>query len=77
MDPKLFNAILAMDAYNRGYNPAINISGSSLGKATILIDSEELGEDAGGRLDQQGLFLRHGIQIIPKTWYTHQRRMGC
>lgn len=31
----LFLAILAMDSYNRGYNAGINISGNTLGTATI------------------------------------------
>jgi hypothetical protein len=41
MDNELFQAILAMDAYHRGYDKAIRIAGSShqLGTATILPDS--------------------------------------
>jgi len=35
---ELFSAILAMDAYNRGYFPGLNIPGStpSIGTATII-----------------------------------------
>jgi len=33
-----------MDAYNRGYDPGISISGSVIGNATIIKDSFVLGE---------------------------------
>ncbi len=37
MNPTLFKAILAMDAYNRGNAPGLlNLGGSQLGIATIL-----------------------------------------
>ena len=31
----LFMAILAMDSYNRGYNPGLVITGNTIGNATI------------------------------------------
>jgi hypothetical protein len=31
----LFMAILAMDSYNRGYNPGLNIVGNQIGNASI------------------------------------------
>ena len=34
--PELMHAILAMDAYNRGYNPGIELEGTSIGTANIL-----------------------------------------
>lgn len=43
MDTNLMYAILAMDSYNRGYNEGIVVSGTSLGGATISMDSEILG----------------------------------
>jgi hypothetical protein len=35
MSSELMYAILAMDSYNRGYNPGILLSGSNIGTATI------------------------------------------
>ena len=35
---ELMYAILAMDSYNRGYNPGILLSGSNIGTATIGSD---------------------------------------
>jgi hypothetical protein len=45
MNDKLFNSILSMDAYNRGYNENIVLTGdlTKLGNANLLIDSSELG----------------------------------
>jgi hypothetical protein len=36
----LFMAILAMDSYNRGYDPGISISGTSIGNATLRLQSD-------------------------------------
>lgn len=38
MSPELMYAILAMDAYNRGYDPGLLRSGSNIGMATIGSD---------------------------------------
>lgn len=38
---ELMYAILAMDAYNRGYNPGMVLTGSQIGSATISTDSTE------------------------------------
>jgi hypothetical protein len=38
---ELSYAILSLDAYNRGYAPGIAVEGNSLGRYTILLDSEE------------------------------------
>jgi hypothetical protein len=47
MNRDLFNAILAVDAYNRGYNAGVNISGSTIGNATIRLDATDVfGPDA-------------------------------
>jgi hypothetical protein len=35
----LFRAILAMDSYNRGYNPGIALTGSQIGNATLALNS--------------------------------------
>jgi pimeloyl-ACP methyl ester carboxylesterase len=49
MSAKLLSAILAMDAYNRGYNQAIfglpNDPGTQIGNATIAIDSDDSSQD--------------------------------
>ena len=34
--PELMHAILAMDAYNRGYNPGLVSEGNSVGTATVI-----------------------------------------
>jgi hypothetical protein len=39
MTNALTNAILSMDAYNRGYAAGINLTGTAVGNATILTDS--------------------------------------
>jgi hypothetical protein len=41
LSTELTHAILALDSYNRGYAPYVDLDGSSLGGYTILIDSEE------------------------------------
>ena len=43
LQTELFNAILSMDAYNRGYNASITLTGNGIGNATLGIDSSELG----------------------------------
>ena len=43
MNSELFKAILAIDAYNRGYKASVSISGSQIGQATLELDSSELG----------------------------------
>ena len=49
MDDKLFNAILAMDAYNRGYNQGIMgiADNAAIGNVTVLRESEILAGSAG------------------------------
>ncbi|MBK9585303.1 MAG: hypothetical protein KA099_11820 [Alphaproteobacteria bacterium] len=39
MNEILFNAILSMDAYNRGYGRGINLTGTNIGDAQIIFDS--------------------------------------
>ena len=43
LDPKLFNAILSMDAYNHGYNAGITLTTTSIGNAVIDRTSSDLG----------------------------------
>jgi hypothetical protein len=43
MSDALMNAVLAMDAYNRGYDASIELTGDQVGGATIVLDSSELG----------------------------------
>ncbi|TAL40169.1 MAG: tandem-95 repeat protein [Alphaproteobacteria bacterium] len=47
MDNKLFQAILAMDSYNRSYGEGVILTGTSVGTATILTDSEIFGNVEG------------------------------
>lgn len=58
IDPSsaLFQAILSMDSYNRGYFAAVNITGSAIGATTIISDSLSLGFvlDAGDNLVLDG-----------------------
>jgi hypothetical protein len=44
MNYDLFNAILSMDSYNRGYDAGIEFTAASIGSATVGNDSEELGD---------------------------------
>jgi len=64
MNITLMYAMLAMDAYNRGYDSGINLSGSTLGGATLGIDSSELGEDAQGNDRDQNI----GFYAITYTY---------
>lgn len=41
LSTELVHAILALDSYNRGYAPYVELDGNSLGGYTVLIDSEE------------------------------------
>jgi hypothetical protein len=56
MNKELFQAILAMDAYHRGYDKAIKITGNSarLGTATILKDSLQTPNTTDGQ--DQGFY---------------------
>ncbi len=42
----VFRALLAMDSYNRGYNPGIALAGTQLGAATLRTD---VGQPTGGQ----------------------------
>ena len=44
---ELMYAIFAMDAYNRGYNPGMVLTGSQIGTATISTDSTREFRDPG------------------------------
>ena len=49
MDHDVFRALLALDSYNRGYNPGIEgLEASSLGNADIILtDGEPDAQDIG------------------------------
>lgn len=55
---ELMYAILAMDSYNRGYNPGITLTGTQVGNATIGVDSAVLNTDPNdpNRIDQDAGF---------------------
>lgn len=59
----LMNAILSMDSYNRGYDAGITLTGTSIGNASLSIDSSELGtvnpDGIGGDRDENiGFFAQ-------------------
>ena len=54
-DKDLFLAILSMDAYNRGYEPGITLSGNTIGNATLTVDSAILTVN-GARIDEPAGF---------------------
>jgi len=49
MTQDLFNAILAMDSYNRGYNQAIKLTGTQIGNAVIDKDSLQTPSTSSGQ----------------------------
>lgn len=51
----LFLAILAMDAYNRGYNAGLNVSGNQIGNASIGL----------AKGDQEGIVLLPDLDKHP------------
>lgn len=42
IDDAVFKAIIAMDSYNRGYNPGIVLTGTQLGDATLTLNSTSI-----------------------------------
>jgi hypothetical protein len=42
MKPELLQAILAMDAYNRGYDRGLNVDGNQIGNWSVGLDSSIL-----------------------------------
>jgi hypothetical protein len=58
MDRDLFLAILAMDAYNRGYEAGVGglPTTGSIGNALPLPDSAVLGSTPSGRIDENAGF---------------------
>ncbi len=51
MDSRIFNAILSMDSYNRGYNASIDLSGvgSQIGNAVFFTDSTKTPTTSAGQ----------------------------
>lgn len=57
----IFKAILALDAYNRGYHAGIGdlqtgLAGTQIGNATLVLNSSALVDANGNRLDQASSF---------------------
>ncbi len=63
MDTNLVNSVLAMDAYNRGYGAGISLTGTSLGNAVVIKDSNDLKDENGVRLDQPAGFYAVAYQV--------------
>ena len=78
LEPELINAILSMDAYNRGYDASIKLTGTSLGNATISTDSlvlETTNVDGEGDVDKSktkfkntSYFFSHYVQLSLTTY---------
>jgi Lipase (class 3) len=65
MNPDLFRAILAMDAYNRGYDPGIaGLGQSPIGDATFAIDSTQTPATSAGQANS--------FYAVAYTWNNHQ-----
>src|ERR1700735_1170783 len=66
MDTALFDAILSMDSYDRGYNSRLtglsDAAGTQIGDATILANSSVLTGTDGQRLDQPAGFYAIAYQ---------------
>ncbi|HET9395538.1 MAG TPA: hypothetical protein VFO36_05740, partial [Nitrospiraceae bacterium] len=56
MNRDLFLSILALDSYNRDYNAGLVLTGQTLGTATILRDSDDLGMEDGVSRDEAAEF---------------------
>lgn len=72
-NPDVFNAILAMDSYNRGYGRGLNEPGNSnlLGLATVVSDSAILKDAAGNRLDSRAGFYASAYMWTEKNGTQH------
>jgi hypothetical protein len=62
----LFRAILAMDAYNRGYNAGVNVAGPQIGNAVLSANSQILGTgvDVAASFFAQAYTLANGQTVI-------------
>jgi hypothetical protein len=72
----LLLSILAMDAYNRGYDPGLGVSGNTLGDATVGDDSTKILNcpDKGRRPLRRQLFMGPGDgHLLPP----HGQFSGC
>ena len=58
LSPELMQSILAMDSYNRGYDPGMLLTGNEIGNATIFLDSVVFYPDPNdpNRVDQAFYF---------------------
>jgi hypothetical protein len=63
ISPALFSAILAMDAYNRGYNAGIIMPGDQLGNASVGANSSILRDSNGQVLDQPTSFFAQAYTL--------------
>lgn len=67
ISPQLMQAILSMDSYNRNYAEGIKLEGTTLGSATIFLDSQTLGilQDSNGAaiLDENDQPIRRDVDM--------------
>ena len=66
--PELMHAILAMDAYNRGYNPGMVLTGSQIGTATISTDSTREFRDPGADPEDPTPGQAAGFYAVAYAW---------
>ena len=63
MSDDLFLAILAMDAYNRGYSAGVNMTGGQIGNATVgVADGDSIAQAAS--FFAQSYILANGQTVI-------------
>ncbi len=72
---ELMYAILAMDAYNRGYSPGIVLTGSQIGTATITTDSTREFRDPGADPEAPTPDQAAGFYAVAYEW--DGERAGC
>ena len=65
---ELMYAILAMDAYNRGYNLGMVLTGSQIGTATISTDSTREFRDPGADPEDSTPDQAAGFYAVAYTW---------
>ncbi len=65
---ELMYAILAMDAYNRGYSPGIVLTGSQIGTATITTDSTREFRDPGADPEAPTPDQAAGFYAVAYEW---------
>lgn len=69
---QLFQSILAIDAYNRGYNPSIVLNRDAHGTSTLGLDSSVLVDSSTNRHDESISFFAQAYTWNGKTVISHR-----